>query len=85
MSRRDKAVGFLIIVVFIILVLWGATIIADTGLDNSAIPFVIVEDTFVDIDGDGDLDYVHYAEYVEQWSPAVEAANPYPAPNQPGQ
>ena len=36
---------------------------------------------FVDIDGDGDLDYVHYVQFVRQEN---EEADPYPAP-QPGQ
>ena len=42
------------------------------------------EDFFVDIDGDGDLDYVHYVQFIlhEQED---EAENPYPAPIQPGQ
>ncbi len=42
------------------------------------------EDFFVDVDGDGDLDYVHYVQFIRQENEEVEAADPYPAP-QPGQ
>ena len=41
----------------------------------------VQEDFFVDVDGDGDLDYVHYVQFIRHED---EEVDPYPAP-QPGQ
>ena len=73
-----------IVIVFIVFVLFGALIgeqIIDAREDRPALLFETQEDYFVDIDGDGDLDYVHFVQFIRQEN---EEADPYPAP-QPGQ
>lgn len=95
MSAERKAVT--IILVFILAISAIITTILAVKLDNvngidtpSAIPLETLENVFIDIDGDGDLDYVRSVQFVRQISaekvqentgnPSPVQENPIPAP-----
>ena len=90
MYRFGRVVTIIIIIGVIVLALSLVLVLADV-FDSMLIDsaesaqtelFETSEDYFIDIDGDGDLDYVHFVQFIRQEN---EEADPYPAPNQPGQ
>ncbi len=70
--------GLVVIMIMVLLAL--AFIITVFGEDKPQnVQLEILEDIFIDVDGDGDLDFVHSIEFVRQDGQRV-TADPYPAP-----
>ena len=89
MPNKKEAV--ILILLFLFFICLG--VIAWSLDEAAAVPLETLEDIFIDVDGDGDLDFVHSVQFVRQQNEEVEAnpapvqentENPTPAP-QPGQ
>lgn len=85
-----------LVVVLVVLFLLGMAYMFFGFVQDSAPPEIqleTLEEIFIDVDGDGDLDYVHSVQFVRQTSQENRESrenpniptNPTPAPNQPGQ
>ncbi len=71
----------IIIVIGVVVLGISLVVVLANETDQPVVPLETREEFFVDIDGDGDLDYVHFVQFIRQEN---EEADPYPAP-QPGQ
>lgn len=83
MEGEDKKLSrFLVIILVIALlgIVYMAWVFSDSP--DPSVPLETLEDIFIDVDGDGDLDFVHSVQFVRQQNEEVEV-NPTPA--QPGQ
>ncbi len=84
-GNRKLLLGFVMLAIVIFLgLIYLAVVLEDTSAPEPQVQLEILEDIFVDIDGDGDLDYVHSVQFVRQEDRRVDL-NPTPAPIQPGQ
>lgn len=93
METRKK-IGIIVIVILVAFFLWSLTKAIDAQFDDQfdagqdRIQLETLEDIFIDVDGDGDLDYVRSVQFVRQISqdnsgnsdnPDIPT-NPTPAP-----